>query len=284
MTVGEETPNKPLEWNRFCYVANHKKSYYKLYWNNEVSFQRLEGPDRLRKGGIFILGQDQDELGGGYNFRQSINAVVGSFNVFTREITSEEAKDFTNCQENFRSESFINFKDFENKWTISGSVNKTEIEVEKICKKNNFKLMIFPERRVFKNSETLCHNFKGTLYAPGNEAENQEISSLINPFLDTCIDTNGNAVNLGVKISKDGRYEYYNNGTEVSFHSINEKSGKVEKGKEFCLQYSVTKGIAGSWFATSKCDSLPSCTICRFDSFILTKVMIIIISFTQIIA
>ncbi|KAK3885410.1 hypothetical protein Pcinc_010369 [Petrolisthes cinctipes] len=88
-----------LGWWRFCYLHTFETKQHTIYWNDKVFSGTSEGPEMVRGGGLLVIGQDQDRMGGGYTFSQSLNAVVADLRLYNRTLTNSEALDFVSCKE-----------------------------------------------------------------------------------------------------------------------------------------------------------------------------------------
>ncbi|KAK3879221.1 hypothetical protein Pcinc_016195 [Petrolisthes cinctipes] len=88
-----------LGWWRFCYLHSFETKQHTIYWNDKVFSGTSEGPEMVRGGGLLVIGQDQDRMGGGYTFSQSLNAVVADLRLYNRTLTNSEALDFVSCKE-----------------------------------------------------------------------------------------------------------------------------------------------------------------------------------------
>lgn len=76
------------EWYHFC-LSWSSATQMEFYVNGVLV--KTQASDRLvRAGGVLILGQDQDSLGGGFDLNQSFGGEIHGMNVFARKLRLEE--------------------------------------------------------------------------------------------------------------------------------------------------------------------------------------------------
>ena len=61
-------------------------------------------PEPIRPGGVFIVGQDQDEVRGGYNSKQSWSRAITQFNLWDFPMEEYDVQNIAEC----RSDAFGN--------------------------------------------------------------------------------------------------------------------------------------------------------------------------------
>ncbi|XP_064079530.1 uncharacterized protein LOC135196619 [Macrobrachium nipponense] len=256
-------PNGLHQWWRFCFLLDMEEKTYALYWNNQTYSGPITVPDRIRSGGVFILGQDQDDLNGGFAASQSFNGIIADFQVFDRLLSQDDALDFVACKtRNSHLKPIIDFTDVANQWTLEGSVEVGQISLEDICKTEGDVLIMFPEPRLFSESAALCHNLDGSIVAPASPEENRGVLPYVTPHITQCKDGNGNIVHLGVIGEKEtGTYYYYDSGKPLKYHNL---SSLTVLDDIQCMGYLMTVGSEGKWYQ-NRCKDYELCTLCSFS-------------------
>ncbi|XP_066964559.1 LOW QUALITY PROTEIN: uncharacterized protein [Macrobrachium rosenbergii] len=263
-------PNGLHQWWRFCFLLDMEEKMYVLYWNNQTYSGPITVPDKIRSGGVFILGQDQDDLNGGFAASQSFNGIVADFQVFDSLLSQDDALNFVMCKtRNSRLKPIIDFTDVANQWTLEGSVEVGQISLEDICKTEDTVLTMFPEPRLFSESAALCHNLDGSIVAPASPEENRRVLPYVTPHITQCKDGNGNIVHLGVKGDKEtGTYYYYDSGKPLKYHNL---TSLTILDDIQCMGYLMTVGSEGKWYQ-NRCKDYELCTLCSFSGITHLKV------------
>ncbi|XP_068237916.1 uncharacterized protein [Palaemon carinicauda] len=263
-------PNGLHQWWRFCILLDMEEKMYVLYWNNQIYSGAITVPNKIRSGGVFILGQDQDDMNGGFAASQSFNGLIADFQVFDVLLSKNEALDYVHCKSrNSNLKPIIDFSDIANQWTLEGSVEVSQILLTDICKIKDGILTMFPEPRLFSESATLCQNFEGSIVAPTSSEENRRVLSYVTPHIDQCKDGNGNIIHLGIRGDQETeKYYYYDNNNPLTYHNLPSLDFLEEL---YCMGYQMTVGSEGRWYQ-SQCKSDELCTVCSFKNITYLKV------------
>ncbi|KAK3891537.1 hypothetical protein Pcinc_004581 [Petrolisthes cinctipes] len=251
-----------LGWWRFCYLHSFETKQHTIYWNDKVFSGTSEGPEMVRGGGLLVIGQDQDRMGGGYTFSQSLNAVVADLRLYNRTLTNSEALDFVSCKEtHLDPQPLVSFSDFKNNWKIEGSVNIEDLNLADICQKESSFLIMFPEAWSFSQAVAMCNNVGGSLPVPISARENEQILSFLNPYIPYCSDAHGYSIALGMlKEYETHSHYHYKSGENITYSNFLYRRDEDSN----CVAIAVTEDDYGYWYY-SKCD-LELCTICNFTS------------------
>ena len=211
-----------LRWWRLCYVHTYTTQSFTVYWNDEVFTGTIKGPKLLRGGGIFVLGQDQDILGGGFAFSESVNAIIGDFRLYTRAVTKQEAIDYTNCRPtNHDPKPHIHFIDLLRNWRMNGSVEVGVVKMSEVCQQESVLYVVFPEKRSFSQAAVFCESVGGSLAMPSTPRENQLIRSSMSPFMQQCLHPSGVLAYLGFNADTERRIlTYYNTGLVAQYNIL----------------------------------------------------------------
>ncbi|KAG0702852.1 Adhesion G-protein coupled receptor D2 [Chionoecetes opilio] len=257
-----------LRWWRLCYVHNFTTHSYTVYWNDRVFTGSFQGPEALSGGGILVLGQDQDTLGGGFVFSQSLNAVLKDFRFYTRAVTSQEAVDYTSCRPSSQDlKPHMDFTHLLSDWRLQGSVEVGVVEMSEVCQEESVFHLVFPEKRTFPEAAALCEGVGGNVAAPTTPKENQLILSSVSPYLQQCLDASGEVVFLGFKSDPATRtLTHYNTGAVAQFTNLtsSNNTGKL------CLGFQMTVNFQGSWLPILCKHRI--CTLCAFHALSRLKV------------
>ena len=149
-----------FNWNLICgsyKTQGESRLVTTIYVNGVKVKTALEdtalNSNQIHGGGAFILGQDQDEVGGGFEKQQSLSGEISMLNIWDRLLTDLEVSRMAKCYD----APFGNVLNWNNtEWTAS-MVNKQPTETSDFCSElppKNYQM--FPERRSLEAGQQLC--------------------------------------------------------------------------------------------------------------------------------
>lgn len=262
-------------WNKFCYLQDFRNDRLKLWWNDQFFEKSTYDIDKIRGGGLFYLGQDQDDYGGGFNEDQSMNVVVADLRLYDRLLSEEEAKSFVKCEDKISFTPLMDFSNVERDWILNGSVEVQTISTDVICSnKSSFQLM-FPEPRLFREAFKLCNITEGKLVVPTNQQENNELIPLVNGYIDLCMEASNWMAWLGVMANKTtGKYYNIYTREEIKYHNLVSTNYLAHHD---CVPFLTGVGKEGMW-GRGRCDRDPVCSICEYKTVSQIKVSALFLS------
>ena len=108
-----------------CTTWEHSAGAWEFYIDGQLfeSGDGLSAGHEIGNDGIFILGQDQDDYGGGFDQDQSFNGEIYNVNMWNRVLNAEEIlKMSTDCADGVGN--YLMWKDFVDA-DVYGDVSKT---------------------------------------------------------------------------------------------------------------------------------------------------------------
>lgn len=147
--------DKPLlKWTHACLTVDDTGRMSKLYLNGEFVAGVPDFPSHglICKGSIMVLGQEQDEFGGGFNHMQSFSGSIAQFNIWNYILDEVAIMSNFNCSYNLEQNGDFLGMD-ENKWSFSnveivtikdkrytgcGSLNRSGLKGDFLICKNPF--------------------------------------------------------------------------------------------------------------------------------------------------
>lgn len=93
----------------------------------------------LPKGGILVLGQDQDILGGGFDMSQSLSGRLTQFGVWDRVLEDEEIINVASCKIEMVGNVF-GWDNFLDDWEVSSDASLKNEDMEMLCQEDSLKV------------------------------------------------------------------------------------------------------------------------------------------------
>lgn len=238
-------------WNHLCFTMDLKQFKYGIFLNNSTYKGTIrKGKEKnlsIRGGGILILGQEQDRLGGGFNVLQSFEGIFADYTVASGIVDDTTIATFFTCSKKNINDSFITFDDFSNHWTTNGSVELLALNSTQVCSQRVDEYILFSEQRSFDDSMDMCRKLKGSIALPKNADDNSKLTSIALKKLEKCNAGWGVFLWLGAKgtLLKNELWEYRNemSGEQIGYTNFREENispvpafkclylSSVEKGK-----------------------------------------------------
>ncbi|XP_066975450.1 uncharacterized protein [Macrobrachium rosenbergii] len=126
----------------------------------------------VQKGGVVILGQDQDSPNGGTDKDQSFNGLMANLFLTENVLTQEEMSNYIQCHtESLSNHSLLmDFHDISRDF-ILGAYTEIKYGIES-CPGSNKIYSIFPEARNFKEANHFCSILNGGIALPETQKDN----------------------------------------------------------------------------------------------------------------
>jgi len=188
-------------WRFMCLTYDGFRDQFKLYIDGEKvesgSFAGDNQPEPVRPGGVFVVGQDQDELRGGYNSKQSWSGAITQVNVWDFAMEEYDVQNLAEC----RSDAFGNVIRWDEPNWILGDVTTKRLPQFELCSQeegaSNFYL--FPDPFNFPFYNNFCNNLGGLMPTPKSEENNHELMDVIEDLVmgdihEKCMHASGNII------------------------------------------------------------------------------------------
>ena len=197
---------KHRQWNHICFLYSMSKEIRKIYYNGELVKEEREGNfTRFENGGsvldsAFVIGQEQDVIGGGYDAAQLLNGEISEFNMWNTLLSETEIQFLSKCQSSIRG-NVITWKENNFKMNKVDIIDVTDPSF--FCKKRK-QLVVFPQQKSFQRAKSLCSIHGGVLAVPESKEEEDEIFNIVNRHKKLCLVAenhlqDGKAVWLGME-------------------------------------------------------------------------------------
>ncbi|XP_068215524.1 uncharacterized protein [Palaemon carinicauda] len=236
----------PMEWYHVCYTVSTTQLL--IYVNGEINIVHDISARKILLNASMVLGQETDQVLGGYQEQQSFSGIITEFNLYNRVLTEEEVQSQFQC-ENFDEGDLIAWST--TLWEKFGSVQEITVNQEDYCNTSK-QVTVFPERRSFREAIHWCDNQKAKLHIPRSVEENVALYSASKAFLSVCQPPNHATVFLWLGATDEENNEYLDmEGNPLMYENFNFKSSSAS---QTCLGMMIPPN-AGKWDDT-KCSSL----------------------------
>lgn len=120
------------QWHHICVVWSSNRGSWKIYSDGTPmdSGKNLASGQTIKGGGQFIVGQEQDKLGGGFSSTETFIGQLSQLNVWDRELSLEDIESLRlSCKKNIGD--VVSWADLSG--TLQGSVKDSPIDFCKDC-------------------------------------------------------------------------------------------------------------------------------------------------------
>lgn len=169
-------------WTHFCHMFS--KAKYSLYINGELSFGSYINSPQLRVNfnGSVVLGQEQDELEGGFVETEIFRGKLAQYNIWSGEITLQQLVQMVMC----RREHFGDILSTDVNEGVFSGASFEEVDLEDLCR-NSLSFTVFPLNLNFFEAREFCRRAGSAMYAPNDAEENEGVFEGGQRFLDVCL-------------------------------------------------------------------------------------------------
>uniref|UniRef100_A0A4W3HSG3 Neuronal pentraxin IIb n=1 Tax=Callorhinchus milii TaxID=7868 RepID=A0A4W3HSG3_CALMI len=121
MTINDD------KWHHICVTWSTRDGIWEAYQDGELrgSGENLAPWHPIKQGGILILGQEQDTIGGRFDATQAFVGELSHFNIWDRILSSEDIMSIANCSANLAG-NIIPWVD--NNIDVFGGAKKTPVQ------------------------------------------------------------------------------------------------------------------------------------------------------------
>ena len=162
--------------------------------------------------GFLVLGQEQDEMAGGFKTKEAFLGYIGQFDIWDRTLSSSEVKKLSSCLEFPSGNVFSTDIDEMELFDVISS----DVDVSRFCEAEPPNYLIFPTSLNFIGSERFCTTMDAPLYAPKSEKERDTFSEKFTQFKDEC----DVGIFLGIKKNREGNWIYSDNEKNMTYYNF----------------------------------------------------------------
>jgi len=189
------------QWRHMCLTYNAMKDQYKTYAEGEKieSGSWSDNPFLVEKNGIAILGQDQDNLGGGFDRRQSFSGYITQFNVWDFSLEDYAIENIAQC----RSDNWGNVfaSKLENFILGPEYMETTTMPLFELCESSDSedkKYFMFNDVWSYGFYKSWCFNMGGSIALPESEehfhTQMDIAEGLVEEIHEKCVHSSGSLI------------------------------------------------------------------------------------------
>ncbi|XP_042218513.1 uncharacterized protein LOC121863781 isoform X2 [Homarus americanus] len=159
-------------WAHFCFTYSYLTSGWNIFMDGEL---RAHGtlpliPSPLLGNGAYVIGQEQDSFGGGFQRDQSYSGEITQLNFWSTALSNLTIKRISHCEANVEGLALGWSKQ---EWQLEGEVYSLIRPVKDFCKTSNSRhFTFFPNRFTLHQALHHCKVLGGILAVPQTEEEN----------------------------------------------------------------------------------------------------------------
>lgn len=169
-------------WTHFCHLFSGAK--YSLYVNGEMEHESAinSHPLTINFSGTVILGQEQDEVEGGFVETEIFRGKLAQYNIWNRQVPLDEIKAMATCSKEY----FGDILSVDLHEGVFNGVSIRNITMEELCR-NTLEFTIFPLSVDFHTANQFCRRTGSSMFAPDGAASNERLFEEGQDFLDVCL-------------------------------------------------------------------------------------------------
>lgn len=172
-------------WSHYCLVLTH--STLDVYVDGELEVQASHNIPigQLNLTGMLVLGQEQDELGGGFALGEMFLGSLAQVDIWSRALSAAEVNDLATCVSELYGDVFsLDLDDIQ-----VSKVDVSSVDLAKLCGDGDAKTIIHPVSLNFEEAAEFCVTTGGILHAPTSCSEANNFYNRSLKFADFCQDS-----------------------------------------------------------------------------------------------
>lgn len=258
-----EAEYKDHAWNHLCLVIENDQ--WRFYLNGAIlEAKTFNKSSDLEGGGVLILGQDQDSLGGGFEQQKSYSGSISLFNLWNESLNSSEIKAMKDCNNEAATGNgniIVSWR--QNFWSLGQQrILSNTINLKDFCHddtEDDFtNIVVFPERIERKEATQLCLSFGASVVLPQTETENKAITELAGKFRQICEAENQSGKTIWLGIESNGNlWLDSRNQTPISYSNFITGSGRGDDNCAYLITGDSEEANAGHWGSTLCSQQIP---------------------------
>ena len=256
-------------WNHVCWVYSSITKTHQLYYNGEriETIQKTLLPvipgSESTKEYAFIMGQEPDEIRGGFSASQAFYGTLAEFSLWNRVLQESEIKNVLKMEQILEGKVISWIK--EN--FIFHGVRPIDISDMNSHLGKNKRFVIFPHRQSLSLANETCAAFGGHIVTPESKEENEEVMKIFSPYQEVCLENelykgeNEMAFWLGVVNYENTWFSVQENN---KFNKIGYNNWTGSNWRQSFPGMCAYARNDGHWYAeeNESCKFVQLCTIC----------------------
>ncbi|KAK8393089.1 hypothetical protein O3P69_013253 [Scylla paramamosain] len=174
-------------WAHFCFSYHLSTAAWAIHLDGKQrgrgTFAETTQP--LEGNGVFIIGQEQDSLGGGFQRDQSFSGELTHLNVWRSVLDEATVNQIWSCKEVIQGDALA-WTSVQESWLTEGEASWSMQSKEEVCSTQTRVVTVFPDRFSLRQAQHLCHVVGGEILVPLDEEENSVLFETTKNDADKC--------------------------------------------------------------------------------------------------
>lgn len=252
-------------WNHITISFNISSTDYHILVNDQevssslsVDYESRAGKS-LPGGGVLVLGQDQDSLGGGFSVTQAFSGNLADYCLLPRYISPIHLENF-NCYEYRDVGDGILFDTF-TEWDLIGDVKTMLINRTVLAYEKEEPFVLLPEPKYFSDAFKLCEILGFPMALPTNEEENSKLYEKAVALESRCLSAWSTNVWIGSRGNlTTRRWQTLYDASPIAYDNLDEAYSYVSESRQ-CISMGSSL-YPKIWYNTA-CSKYKPCPACE---------------------
>ncbi|KAA0193776.1 hypothetical protein HAZT_HAZT006108 [Hyalella azteca] len=169
------TVTSPLRyWSHFCFTFNDSDKSWTIFKDGEKKAEnKIPNFSGVIAGsGSYVIGQDQDKFGGGFERDQSYSGEITQLNYWHRALDAATIRNIAECRSKEEGDALAWS---EQHWNVSGEVEWLVLNSTDFCSQSQHNIIFFPDQFPLNEARAMCKVVGGEIGIPINDAENARV-------------------------------------------------------------------------------------------------------------
>ncbi|XP_071522701.1 uncharacterized protein [Panulirus ornatus] len=251
-------------WTHFCLTVDLASGNWSVFLNGKKHDSGSFPPDLepLDGGGVLVVGQEQDTLGGSFHQEQSFSGEFTELNIWRTVLDDDTIKQVALCEVYTEGDALSWSRQ---SWQTLGGVSWVSRSRDIVCDASTRRITFFPDRYTLTQAIHLCQVVGGQVGVPTTTQENTWLyqTSVGRAFY--CSGGHGSSYMwLGAHDSQQERQWVYFSGEPIRWEGPWRGAGPNGGTVENCLVM-LYDDFPGRWSDIACLDSHSFCTPCEFS-------------------
>lgn len=135
--------------------------------------------ESVSAGGLLMLGQDQDTVGGSTEAIQSLHGYLQDLVILNRSLSDAEMKDFTVCSQwGGWTSVLVDFQNIQEAFSFGAVTSVVDLGYGDACVGLRVNVALFPEPRDYESTSFFCQALGGSVVLPKRQLESDYVTYL----------------------------------------------------------------------------------------------------------
>ncbi|XP_069953925.1 uncharacterized protein, partial [Cherax quadricarinatus] len=254
-------------WAHFCFLYRFLTGEWNIFQDGELrahgTFPITDTP--LLGNGVYIIGQEQDSMGGGFQRDQCFSGEITELNFWDTELSNHTIKRVSKCEEEVED---ATLKWSLQEWQLAGEARSLLLQRKNLfCPSSNRLFVFFPDRMSLSEALHLCQIVGGIVAVPQNEEENSLIYLSTQKWAENCSGQLGASYMwLGANDNKiENKWVYWGSGEPIPKQGVWRGKGPNGGTVENCLVM-LYGYFQGEWSDIACLETYAFCAVCEMEN------------------